>query len=181
MLSINITSQLIDFKYFNISPFVAFLLKPKILLDKHISSERLKMQLEKYVRSMLAKEEDQEIIIPTLSEPESDRMCEDNNSLSSSEQDENSLEFQSSKSQTKSGLSVHKKIHRNRQRGNQNKLLRRNLRRNRKANSIPIHQYNSLRVMVPSIASNENASRVSQRYKLKVIRYNSVQILLEVF
>ena len=130
---------------------------------------------------MLAKEEDQEIRISTLSESESDRMCEENDSLSSSEQDANSLEFQSSKSQTKSGLSVHKKIHRNRQRGNQNKLLRRNLRRNRKANSIPIHQYNSLRVMVPSIASNENASRVSQRYKLKVIRYNSVQILLEVF
>ena len=119
------------------------------------------MQLEKYVRSMLAKEEDQEIMIPTLSEFESDMMSEDNNSLSSSEQDANSLEFQNSKNQTKSGLSVHKKIHRNRQRGCQNKLLRRKLRKNRKTNSIPIQQYNSLRVMVPSIASNENVSRVS--------------------
>ena len=117
------------------------------------------MQLEKYVRNLLVDEDIQEIPIPT--EFETDMSSRENN-LSSSEGEGNSLEFQNSHRETRSSLSVSTKIHRHRQRRSHNRLLRRNVKKNGKISSIPFQQYNSLRIMVPSVASNENASRVSQ-------------------
>lgn len=117
------------------------------------------MQLEKYVRNLLVDEDTQEISIPIPTEFEIDMSSRENN-LSSSEGEGNSLEFQNSRHETKPSLSVNTKIHRHRQRRSQNRLLRRNVKKNGKISSIPFQQYNSLRIMVPSVASNENASRI---------------------
>ena len=68
------------------------------------------MQLEKYVRSILAEEEAPEISIPTLSEFDSDMMSEDNISLTSFEQDVSSLEFHNSKKETKPVRNQLKKV-----------------------------------------------------------------------
>ena len=137
------------------------------------------MQLEKYVRNLLVDEDTQEISNPIPTEFERDMSPRENN-LSSSEGEGNSLEFQNSRHETKPSLSVNTKIHRHRQRRSQNRLLRRNVKKNGKISSIPFQQYNSLRIMVPSVASNENASRVSQNWIYWKFRMKYLKVVLKI-
>jgi len=70
------------------------------------------------------------------------------------------LDLHNQKLKYKSGVCVNAKIHKNRRRRCQKKSIGRSIKKNKKASSISIQQYNSLRIMVPSVASNKNASRI---------------------
>ena len=115
------------------------------------------MQLEKYFRNLLAQKDDQKIVTHSLT-----TMTTTDNCPSYSYEDGRSLEPQNSKQKYKPSLRVNRKMHRNKHRRSQNKFKGRSIKKTRKVSSIPFQQYNSLRIMVPSVASNENASRVNE-------------------
>ena len=125
------------------------------------------MQLENYVRSMLTKnkleaEGGEDILVPVFASIESNMLITPNRS--SSEEDKGEAkhtgvnnDFQRCHNRLR--LSTrHRVRQQHKQRRNKAKSLGGSVKRNK--SSIPIHHYNSLRVMVPSIASNTNASKV---------------------
>jgi len=117
------------------------------------------MQLEKYVINLLAKEDDREVLEPTSTESQTIMSIKDNNP-SFSQHDGKSSDLQNQTLKYKSGVSVNAKIHKNRLRRCQKRAIGKSIKKNTKASSISLEQYNSLRIMVPSVASNENASRI---------------------
>ena len=122
---------------------------------------------KKYVINLLAKEDDREVLEPTSTESQTIMSIKDNNP-SFSQHDGKSLDLHNQKLQYKSGVCVNAKIHKNRHRGCQKKSIGRSIKKNKKASSISIQQYNSLRIMVPSVASNENASRVNEYFDIEL-------------
>ena len=138
------------------------------------------MQLEQYVRTILVKntEETQNVIIPVLAEIQpSASMSRHQNASSSPQQQQQRVQqldaeekltiISNLPSRCNNGISVntrHRSRPQHRIRRTKHKSLARNIKRNKKLASIPIQHYNSLKSMVPSIASNENTSRVSWKY-----------------
>ena len=125
------------------------------------------MQLEKYVVNLLAEEDDREVLAQTSTEAQTIMSIKDTNP-SFSQHDEKSFDLHNEKLKYKSGVCVNAKIHKNRHRRCQKKSIGRSIKKNKKASSISIQQYNSLRIMVPSVASNENASRVNEYFDIEL-------------
>ena len=119
------------------------------------------MQLEKYVINLFAEEDDLEVCAPTSTESQTIMSIKDINP-SFSQHDGKSLDLQNQKLKYKSGISVNAKINKNRHRRCHKRSIGKSIKKNKKASSISLQQYNSLRIMVPSVASNENASRVNE-------------------
>ena len=127
------------------------------------------MQLEKYVINLLTKEDDREVLEPTSTESQTIMSIKDNNP-SFSQHDGKSSDLQNQTLKYKSGVSVNAKIHKNRLRRCQKRAIGKSIKKNPKASSISLEQYNSLRIMVPSVASNENASRVNEYFYIEQYR-----------
>ena len=135
------------------------------------------MQLENYERSMLAnnEEEGQDLLIPIFNGHETNMSTEQNDRSPSLQRgiENNSERVEHNHGAMTHGqrgnrISVNTRLRgrqQHRQRRNKSNSLRRNMHRNNNQTSIPIRHYNSLRIMVPSVASNKNASRVRHNVK----------------
>ena len=134
------------------------------------------MQLENYKRSFLAckeGEEEEDLLIPIFNENETGMSIQHRNrssllqgnietNLGRIEYTQNEMMGSGERRNTTVSINTKPKgIQQHRLR--RSKTLRRKVLNTHKKElaSIPIHVYDSLRVMVPSVASNKNASRVS--------------------
>lgn len=133
------------------------------------------MQLENYERSMLAineeEEGEQDLLVPIFNGHETNMSTEQANRFPLPQRgiENNSERIEHNHNamthgQRRNMISVNTRLRgrqQHRLRRNKSKSLRRNIHRNSNQASIPIRYYNSLRIMVPSVASNSNASKLT--------------------